>query len=409
MVARAVDEGETPEPVQEPASPAPYQLPEDYLSFSGACTQGERATIAAGGDLLLHRELQKQAFAAKNGYRSIWANVAPLLKLADVTYLNLEGPLGYGLDREFNEVADPGKSFDNIVYTGYPRFNYHPSVARDLRREGVDIVSTANNHALDRGPVGVDRTIESLKKVGLKFAGTRAAGDEKAGWYTTTRAGELKLAWVACTRHTNQIEDPNHQVLRCDKDRRDIGKLVRRLAQRKGIDAVIVTPHQGKEYVHEPRDAEVERVRGWLEAGALAVFGSHPHVLQPWEKYVTEDGRETFIIHSLGNFASHQPELPRRSSIIVYLGLTRGEDGTTRINGVRYVPIHVRQDGKQFFTEAVDLVEGPVDSREHTTRMFGLPNLLPPTQALVTDPHCDEEWRPAPIPDWVSSTGAATG
>ena len=62
-----------------------------------------------------------------------------------------------GLDRNFNEVPDPGMVYDRVVYSGYPRFNYHPSLAVDLRRSGVDVVSTANNHALDRGPVGVEQ------------------------------------------------------------------------------------------------------------------------------------------------------------------------------------------------------------------------------------------------------------
>jgi poly-gamma-glutamate synthesis protein (capsule biosynthesis protein) len=385
----------------EPPVEAPYQLPEDYLRFSAACVEGDRATIAAGGDLLTHRELQKQAFGADDGFRNIWSAIGDLLKAPDLTYLNLEGPLGHGLDRDFAEVPDPGQVFDNVVYTGYPRFNYHPSVAKDLKKAGVDVVSTANNHALDRGPLGADRTIESLRKAGVKYVGTRKQGDESARWYTTTKAGELTLAWVACTRHTNRVPDDLHQVLRCDTDRREIGKLIRKLVKRKNLDAVIVTPHQGKEYSPEPREKEVERVHGWLEAGALAVLGSHPHVLQPWEKYLTQDGRETFVIYSLGNFASHQPELPRRSSLLLYLGFTRGEDGQTRVNGVRYVPLHVREDDKKYFTEAIDRVRSHADSRALTAAMFGLGNLQDPDKPVVTDPHCDPDWRPAPVPDWA--------
>ena len=48
-------------------------------------------------------------------------------------------PLAPGLDRDFLEVPDPGKSYDRIVYTAYPRFNYHPSIAQDLVAAGVDV------------------------------------------------------------------------------------------------------------------------------------------------------------------------------------------------------------------------------------------------------------------------------
>jgi poly-gamma-glutamate synthesis protein (capsule biosynthesis protein) len=365
----------------------------DYLQFSGACAPGERAVVAAAGDLLVHHELQKQAFAAKDGFRTIWTGVADLLAAADLTYLNLEVPLAAGLDASLAEVPDPGKVFDNVVYTGYPRFNVHPSLARDLKKTGVDLVSTANNHALDRGPVGIDRTIEALRAAKLRHVGTRAQGGDEA-WSTTVSAGPLELAFVACTRHTNQIQDPHHQVLRCDKDAREIDRLIGRLKQRKGIDAVIVTPHQGAEYEPEPSETEVERAHRWLEAGALAVLASHPHVLQRWEKHVTADGRETFVIYSLGNFASHQQELPRRAGAIVYLGLTRGEDGNTRIHGVRYLPTHVRKDGSRFFTEAIDRAGGPEDARAHVVSVLGAGNLLSPDEPLVLDPHCDPAWRP---------------
>jgi hypothetical protein len=55
-------------------------------------------------------------------------------------------------------------------------------------------------------------------------------------------------------------------------------------------------------------------------------------------------------MYSLGNFASHQPELPRRSSLLLYLGLTRPPGQKARVHGVRYVPLHVRQTGERFLS-----------------------------------------------------------
>ncbi|MCA9682992.1 MAG: CapA family protein, partial [Myxococcales bacterium] len=202
----------TPEIEAEP----PWTLPEDYLRFDGACSPGRRVSLAFAGDLLLHHELQKQAYAAPTdqGAAVIWDAIADLLAAPDFTYLNLEGPIAPGLDRDFLEVEDPGRTYDRVVYTGYPRFNYHPSVAVDLARAGVDLVSTANNHALDRGPVGVDRTIAALHKAKLEFVGTREQGGPER-WYTITEVEGLKIGWIACTKHTNQIADDFEQVLRC--------------------------------------------------------------------------------------------------------------------------------------------------------------------------------------------------
>ena len=393
-------------PSVEPEPEPVWTLPEDYLRFDGACTPGDRVTLAFAGDLLLHEELQAQAYASQDGAAVIWAAVADLLAEPDLTYLNLEGPMAWGLDRDFLEVEDPGREFDKVVYTAYPRFNYHACVAADLVGAGVDIVSTANNHALDRGPVGVVRTIEALRKAKLEWVGTQTGG-ELARAYAVTEVGGMKIAWIACTKTTNGIPDDLDQVMQCGTGTA-VDKLIGRLRGTRGkpkVAAVIVTPHWGKEYVHQPREYQEKLARRWIDAGALAVVGSHPHVVQPWTKLTAEDGREGLVFYSLGNFASHQVELSRRSSLLLYMSLVRGEDGEVRIAGVRYVPLHVRQVGDAFFVEAIDRDEGrgprPADARALMVALLGAGNLALPGEPKLGDPHCDEDWRPHPIPEWA--------
>lgn len=401
----------------------PPRLPADFLAFDGACLPGDRVRLAFAGDLLLHHELQIQAYADKRGAQVLWENIADLLDQPDLTYLNLEGPLAHGLDRDFLEVPDPGRTFDKLVYTSYPRFNYHASIAKDLRAAGVDIVSTANNHALDRGPVGVVHTIEALRKAKLAHVGTRES-DALERLYTVTEVGGLRLGWIACTNNTNRVPDDLDQVLQCGRGSAVEGVIERLLAtgrKRKPkpkVDAVIVTPHWGKEYVHTPREREQKLAQRWVEAGALAVIGSHPHVVQPWTKLQAEDGREALVMYSLGNFASHQPELSRRSSLLLYLDLVvdqaaepsntdtdadpeEQERARVRIAGVRYVPLHVRQDGDRFFVEAIDRVGQPADARALMVALLGPGNLALPDEDKRGDPQCDPQWHPHPIPSWA--------
>jgi len=343
--------------------------------------------VAAVGDLLLHQELQRQAHAATEGHRVLWKAVEDLLAAADITYGNLEGVMAAGIDRKGNEVADPGRTYDGKVYTAYPKFNYHPRLAGELVVSGFDVVSTANNHSLDRRAIGVDKTIAELKAAKLPFTGTRTqAGEGK--WYATTEAKGLTVAWLACTITTNQIPDDHHQVLHCLKDTREILDLIAKLAKRKGVDAVVVTPHWGRQYEPQPRQRQEKLAHQFAEAGATAVLGSHPHVTQPWEDYRTKDGREVLIHYSLGNFVSHQPELPRRTTLILYVTLKRLESGSTAVAGVGYVPVHVRQDGELFFAEAIDRVGGPTDARALLTEMYGTGNLLAPDAPLDTTPQC---------------------
>ena len=395
-------ESSAPEPIPEPV----WRLPDDYLQFDGACREGKRVTLAFAGDLLLHRELQEQAYAVDEGAAVLWTNIADLLTEPDLMYLNLEGPMAWGLDRDFLEVEDPGRKFDRIVYSAYPRFNYHGSIAKDLAAAGVDIVSTANNHALDRGPVGVERTIEALRAAKLPFFGTRETGELSRN-YAITQVDGLEIAWIACTQTTNQIPDDLDQVIGCGNGTviedqiqrlRATGRYEKREPK---VDAVIVTPHWGKEYEHAFRESEQKLARRWIEAGAIAVIGSHPHVIQPWEKLRAEDGREGLVMYSLGNFASHQVELSRRASMLLYMNLVQTPDGELYIAGVRHVPLHVRQQGDEFFVEAIDRVQGPADARALVVALLGAGNLALPGEPKLGDPHCDEAWRPHPIPQWA--------
>lgn len=389
-------ESEPPEPASEASGRSDEpELPDGYLTFSGACEHDDVVTIAAVGDVLIHRELQKQAMRSPERFEVLWPGVADLLAAADITYANLEGPTAYGITRQGEVVDDPGFRFDNKVYSGYAKFNYHPHLVEDLVQTGIDIVSTANNHALDRESLGVDRTLDALDKAKLRHSGTRRKGT-KEPWHTVTEAKGLRIAWLACTERVNFGKDDFDQVLRCFDRKDTVRDLVAKLGRKSGIDAVIVTPHWGKEYSREAGEKQIEHAKKWLDAGAVAVIGAHPHVLQPWEKVTTADGREAFVLYSLGNFASHQRSLDRRSSVILYLGLAENAEGEVQLVGARYVPIHVRMEGDKeaFFVEAIDRVGGkPADARALVVDTYGRHNLMPPDEAPEVRPHCDPEWE----------------
>jgi hypothetical protein len=390
-VAPASAAASKPEVASPAAAPTLVEgpIPAGYLAFEGACTSEPVVVVAAIGDVLLHHELQKQAYAAKDRFRNLWSGVADLLAAADVTYANLEVPIAHGMTKD-GEAKDPGLAFDNKVYTGYPFFNAHPSLAEDLAATGIDIVSTANNHALDRGSLGLERSLDALDKAKLKHAGTRRTTNDP--FHTVTEVNGLRIAWIACTLHTNFGKDTAGQVLHCfkPKDRATLLSIVEELAAAKDVDAVIATPHWGKEYAAAPSENQRELAQDLVNAGATAVIGAHPHVLQPWETLTSTDGRQAFVAFSLGNFAHHQRSLDRRSSIILFLALRRDAKTNELVpSGVGYVPIHVRMEGdkQKFFVEATDRVRPNADEeRAHVVAMFGESNLLAPEDALRDRP-----------------------
>jgi len=360
------------------------------IEFAAKCTPGNRTTIAAVGDVLLHGALQQQAMnrPTQGRFASLWSPITDLLAAADTTYANMESPTAHGVNSAGRAVTDPGFRWDNVVYSSYPQFNYHGFLEEDLKASGIDVVSTANNHALDRRQLGADRTIERLLEVGLAFTGTKHRNMMDAPWHTTTETRGFKLAWLACSYSTNGIPDPSSQVLGCWEDEEVVVDQIKKLKATAGIDAVIVTPHWGEEYTASPSRAQRDLAKRFLEAGATMILGSHPHVLQPWEKYTTADGRETFVIYSLGNFVSGQSQLARRSTIVLYLGLTRTSSGV-KINGVRYVPLIMNTRDGVRAVEAIDRAGGNAESRRQTVGMFGTKNIQDPAQPLTMTPDCD--------------------
>lgn len=263
----------------------------------------ERLSVAMVGDVLLHQPQHQQALRAENGHVSLWEDILPVIQSADIAYANLEGPIAPGTAGLGRMVKDPGRVFDKNVYTSYPMFNYHDFLADDLKRSGFDVVSTANNHALDRGSRGADVTIEHLARVGLGFTGTRSTRYPQASFAARLRVNGWVISFVACAEHTNGIGDTQKQVLLCNQDALQV---VRSEASDPTVDVVIATPHWGDEYQSLPNSRQKQFAQALANAGATAIVGSHPHVPQPASELTAADGKVVPVVYSLGNFVSNQ-------------------------------------------------------------------------------------------------------
>ena len=138
----------------------------ETIKFEGGCVPGAHITIAAVGDLLFNGDLQRFALSNGGSYSRFWQDIEPTIHRADLAYANLEGPVA-NITFDGRSVAAPAEDWRSPVYRAqvrYSSFNYHPSLIADLKKSGFSIVSTANNHALDRGGKGIEQTIISLEK-----------------------------------------------------------------------------------------------------------------------------------------------------------------------------------------------------------------------------------------------------
>lgn len=338
---------------QRRTAPQPNAADAVPITFSGACTNGNRILVAAVGDLLFHESLQRQALTPSSNYRRFFSDIEGILKNADIAYGNLEGPAAQAVAAGGGNVRDPGRVMDRRVYGTTPGaliFNYHPSAVTDIKAVGFSVLSTANNHAADRGALGIDRTIDALEAAGIAYSGTRRRtglpGALAGSWTTVTEAKGMRVAWLACTYGTNGMPDRHNQILQCYRDRDAVMAEITKAAADPTVDAVILTPHWGLEGSATPLKTDRAYARAAVEAGASAVIGAHPHVLQPWERIETADGRDGLVVYSTGNFVSNQTSPAQRSGVIALLELVKPAVGArARVSAAGFVPTWVEKQG----------------------------------------------------------------
>ncbi|MCA0986475.1 CapA family protein [Guptibacillus algicola] len=246
-------------------------------------------SLSAVGDILIHDRVYENA-ETKNGYdfMPMLEAVQSEMEQADITFANQETVIG-------------GTA---IGLSSYPSFNSPQEVGDALKETGVDIVSMANNHTLDRGEKALQNAIEHWKEIGMLYTGSYLSEEDQSK-IRTIKKDDITVAFLAYTYGTNGIRPPANKpylVNYIDKE-----KISKDIQDAKSIsDAVVVSMHFGNEYERLPSNFQLDLSSFIAESGADIILGHHPHVLQPVEWINTTDGRNVFVAYSLGNFLSGQ-------------------------------------------------------------------------------------------------------
>ncbi|HEY8554275.1 MAG TPA: CapA family protein [Burkholderiales bacterium] len=270
-------------------------------------------TVAAVGDIMLGGTATPEL--ERFGYDYPFERVGELLRAADIAFGNLEGPL--------TERGTP-----------YPKqyvFRSPPDrVAPALARAGFDVVALANNHSLDYGVEGLRDTIAALERVGIRYVG---AGENLAA---ARRPALLEARGVRVAVLAYSLTFPEEFWATADAPGTAFGheEHVRAdvAAARRRADVVLVSFHWGGEGTTELRDYQRKLGHAAIEAGAAAVLGHHPHVLQGVERY-----RDGVILYSLGNFVFGSYSRTAVRSVIAFLDIAGG-----RVRELRLRPINVK-------------------------------------------------------------------
>ena len=244
-----------------------------------------RVTIAATGDIMLGSDYPEDRLPDDDG-AAFLASVTAELQSADIVFGNLEGVLMDG--------GEPEKTCQNpkACYL----FRTPSRYAAHLASAGFDVMSLANNHAVDFGEAGRDASMRALQAVGILHSGREG---DVALW----SRGDLSYALIAFSPTRG-----SHDLL-------DYEKYLPQIRELAAInDIVIVSFHGGAEgadggerlgfgmeYAYgEKRGDVVAFAHAMIDAGADLVIGHGPHIPRAIEIY-----KDRAIAYSLGNFATY--------------------------------------------------------------------------------------------------------
>jgi poly-gamma-glutamate synthesis protein (capsule biosynthesis protein) len=276
-------------------------------------TAASEIRISAVGDIML--DASARATMDARGYDYPFEDVREVFANSHVVIGNLEGPLAYG------GVPEPDKQF---LFRSPP-----DRVAPALKRAGFSVLNLANNHTLDYGADGLAETLAALQGADIAYSGAGLNLDEARRAAIVTVNG-MRVAFLGYSLTFPETFYAKPQKAgtaygHAEQVRTDIAEA------RRHADAVIASFHWGQEGNTGLREYQLALAHAAIDAGAVAVLGHHPHVLQAVERY-----RDGVICYSLGNFAfgSFSPRATRAA--IARLTLRNGH-----LSEVRLIPLNV--------------------------------------------------------------------
>jgi poly-gamma-glutamate capsule biosynthesis protein CapA/YwtB (metallophosphatase superfamily) len=280
--------------------------------------QPKKTRILLGGDVMLSRHVGRLARAAHDPASPL-RDLAPVLRSADIAFVNLEAPF-----------SDRGPLMEHGMI-----FKAEPEMIAALQTAGIAIVSTANNHARDCGRYGVEFTLSWLSQHGIATVGSAPTAEAAHAGTVILRNG-LRFGFLA---YTFDQSNGNHRDIDDRIATMDIATMqcdvARLLAE--DADVAVVSMHAGTEYRPVPNPQQTEFAHAALDAGARVVVGHHPHVTQPWER--RDKG---VIFYSLGNlvFDQFQRTETQRGALaeVVFSGKTLESAALLPVDILRTIP-----------------------------------------------------------------------
>ena len=250
-------------------------------------------TLLFLGDIMGHMPQVEAALHAGGdttyNYDDCFRFVQSILREPDLTVGNLE-------------VTLAGKP-----YSGYPQFSSPDELLHACINAGIDVLLTANNHCLDSGKRGLERTLLMLDSLRVLHLGTyRDSSELRTQHPLIVEKNGIRVALLNYTYGTNGLKVHSPNVVSYI-DKTQIAADITR-AKELRADFVVVNLHWGIEYQRKQNATQEDLARFCFANGADLVMGGHPHVAQPVEvsNFNADSIPQRITVFSMGNFVSNQ-------------------------------------------------------------------------------------------------------
>ena len=320
-----------PEPpiseAQSAPTPSPSHSPEPEVY---------RASVGIVGDILMMtRQIADAKTETGYDFTESFLPMKSVFESVDIMCADFEGTFGgeeAGYTQPRETIAPATEENPNPTNPPMQSFSAPDELAKNLFDAGIDAVTTANNHAMDRDDEGLFRTINVLRAAGIKTVGTALSMEDFLTPCVIEKNG-IKIGLVGATQILNGTAP------KIDAENRDFAltRLTEEMVKSQisactgaGAEFIIIMVHWG--YEHQSTEDESQRrfAAKLIDWGADAIIGAHSHCPQPMEWIDAErDGRaiRVPVVYSLGNFISNMSQEHAKIGVFARIRITRDENG----------------------------------------------------------------------------------
>lgn len=310
-----------------------YEGPGNYWEKKDVKSENKAVVLITGDITCFDKQLQAALCSGVYNFDASFEMVKNIFAQSDLAVGNLE------------TMIFPSAPYRSEKYVSEQNFHCNAPVEflNALRKSNIDLLTTANNHDLDTGAVGIGETIDNIRRFGFMQTGTFKDNTKK---YVLLEVNKIKIAVIAfATEHNNKecnLTAEGIDFLLNSYSEEKAEKIITE-ARAEGVDVVLVCIHWGQELKNVENKAQQNIARKLAELGADCIIGSHPHVLQPFDT-IEYQNRKIPVFYSLGNFISHNTRGAKSRSVIACIDIQKQDENI--VLGCSYIPVHTAKSYK---------------------------------------------------------------